>query len=610
MSFQLVPNFTFLYYFSNKLKKYFYFWEKVYKSTQTALIMQQINAFFTTLHSYIGGNNWFIFLLLGTGFFFTLYLKFPQIRYFKHAIRIVKGKYDKKSDRGDTTHFQALATALSGTVGTGNIAGVALAVHLGGPAALFWMLMTAFLGMCTKFVEVTLSHKYREFDEKGMVAGGPMYFMKKRLNISLKNGKIIKTGYWLGGFFAIATVLSSFGTGSLPQINSISNAIFATFGIQHIVTGAVMAVLLALIIIGGIRRIAKVTEKLVPFMAIVYFLGAIAVIIANYQNIIPSLVSLFTQVFTGTAAIGGFLGAGFSFAFNNGVNRGLFSNEAGQGSAPIAHAAAKAHESVSEGMVAILEPFIDTIIICFLTGMVLLSSGVWNEKVPNQFQRTDMLVLAERYDDHKATDAALLGDYLNNKGTLPLFTGQLKVVEGNIQNDNSILHARSVAEDIKVSKGGVPFTGEITVTNGRVVQVSNDLVFTGSSLVHSAPLTTVAYKQSFLGESGKYIVALGLLLFAFSTAIAWSYYGDRAVTYLVGTKYVMLYRIIFVIAFFVASFIDTTIIWNLSMLTVAFMTVPNLIGLLILHKEVKQTIGDYWNGFKKEYQNEKIPKKM
>lgn len=569
--------------------------------------MQQINELFTTLHQYIGGSNWFTFLLLGTGLFFTLYLGFPQIRYFRHALRIVKGKYDKKGDQGDTTHFQALATALSGTVGTGNIAGVALAVHLGGPAALFWMLMTAFLGMCTKFVEVTLAHKYREFDEQGMVAGGPMYFMKKRLNISLKNGKIIKTGYWLGGFFAIATVLSSFGTGSLPQINSISNAIFATFGIQHIITGAVMAVLLALIIIGGIRRIAQVTEKLVPFMAIVYFLGALAVIIANYQNIIPSFISLFRDVFTGTAAVGGFLGAGFAFAFNNGVNRGLFSNEAGQGSAPIAHAAARAHEPVSEGMVAILEPFIDTIIICFLTGMVLLSSGVWNQKMTNQFQRTDMVVLTGTYDEHDRADAKALGDYLNNKGTLPLFTGMLEVVEGKIQSNNSILHARSVAEEIRISRGGVPFTGEITVADGKV-QTAGDLVFTGSSLIHSAPLTTVAYTQSFLGDYGKYIVALGLLLFAFSTAIAWSYYGDRAVTYLVGTKYVMLYRIIFVVAFFVASFIDTTIIWNLSMLTVAFMTVPNLIGLLILHREVKLTIGDYWSGFRKEYPKEQFLK--
>lgn len=570
--------------------------------------MQQLNEIFTTLHQYIGGNNWFIFLLLGTGLFFTLYLKFPQIRYFRHAVRVVRGKYDRITDKGDTTHFQSLATALSGTVGTGNIAGVALAVHLGGPAALFWMLVTAFLGMCTKFVEVTLSHKYREFDEKGMVAGGPMYFMRKRLNIPLKNNKMIKTGYWLGGFFAIATVLSSFGTGSLPQINSISYAIFATFGVQHIITGAVMAVLLALIIIGGIRRIASVTEKLVPFMAIIYFLTAIAIIASNYQNIIPSFLSIFENVFTGTSAIGGFLGAGFAFAFNNGVNRGLFSNEAGQGSAPIAHAAAKAHEPVSEGIVAILEPFIDTVIICFLTGMVILSSGVWSEKVPNQFQKTDIIVLAGSYTESSEDNVAKLSNYLNNKSDIPLYTGTLTVIDGKILDNNSIIHARSLAEDIVVKKGGVLYSGEIVVTNGSVADTPNDLIFSGKSLIHSAPLTTLAYTQSFLGESGKYVVAIGLLLFAFSTAIAWSYYGDRAITYLIGAKYVMIYRIIFVMAFFIASFVDTTIIWNLSMLTVAFMTVPNLIGLLILHKEVKSVIGSYWVDFRKEHPNEKVPK--
>ena len=563
--------------------------------------MQQLNEFFNWLHPYIGGNNWFIFLLLGTGVFFTIYLRFPQIRYFRHALRIVKGKYDKKSDKGDTSHFQALATALSGTVGTGNIAGVALAVHLGGPAALFWMLVTAFLGMCTKFVEVTLSHKYRDFDEKGLVAGGPMYYMKKRLNIHLRNGKQIKTGYWLGGFFAVTTILSSFGSGSLPQINSISNSLFATFGVSHIITGAVLSLLLGLIIIGGIKRIAMVTARLVPIMAIIYFAGAIAVILFNYQHIIPSLVSIMRDLFTGTSAIGGFLGAGFSFAFNNGVNRGLFSNEAGQGSAPIAHAAAKAHEPVSEGMVAILEPFIDTIIICFLTGMVLLSSGVWNEKLPNQFQKTDIEVLANRYDEGDAADVALLKNHLNNTAPLPLFSGVLHVLNGKVDEDYSILHARSLAENMEILAGKQPYTGEITVIRGKVTNTSNDVIFTGFSLIHSAPLTTAAYTRSFLGVFGKYIVAIGLLLFAFSTAIAWSYYGDRAVTYLIGTRYVQFYRIIFVIGFFLASFTDTTIIWNLSLLTVAFMAIPNLIGLLVLHKEVKTTIRDYWKGFRDEY---------
>lgn len=563
--------------------------------------MQQLNDFFNWLHQYIGGNNWFIFLLLGTGVFFTFYLRFPQIRYFRHALRIVRGKYDKKGDRGDTSHFQALATALSGTVGTGNIAGVALAVHLGGPAALFWMLVTAFLGMCTKFVEVTLSHKYRDFDEKGMVTGGPMYYMKKRLNINLKNGKQIKTGYWLGGFFAIATILSSFGTGSLPQINSISNSIFTTFGISHIVTGALLSVLLAMIIIGGIKRIAKVTARLVPVMAIVYFLGAIAVILSNYHQIIPSFLSIFSDIFTSTSAVGGFLGAGFSFAFNNGVNRGLFSNEAGQGSAPIAHAAAKAHEPVSEGMVAILEPFIDTVVICFLTGLVLLSSGVWNEKLPNQFQKTDIEVLANRYDESDAADVTALKNHLNNTAPVALFSGVLHVMNGKIDEGNSILHARSLAENITVKKGEEFYSGEISIEEGKMTNNAGDLTFSGQSLIHSAPLTTVAYTRSFLGDFGKYIVTFGLLLFAFSTAIAWSYYGDRAVTYLLGARYVTVYRIIFVIGFFLASFTDTTIIWNLSLLTVAFMAIPNLLGLLILHREVKTTIRDYWTVFRKEY---------
>ncbi|MEP3389629.1 MAG: amino acid carrier protein, partial [Reichenbachiella sp.] len=217
--------------------------------------MQQLNDFLLLIDSFIGSAFWFPYALLGTGLFFTIYLKFPQIRYFGFALKVVKGKFDKSDDEGDTSHFQALATALSGTVGTGNIAGVALAIHIGGPAALFWMLMTAAVGMCTKFVEVTLSHKYREKTEDGTMAGGPMYFMKNKMNMK-----------WLAAAFAVATVLSSFGTGSLPQVNSISNSLNATFGIDHMVTGGVLAFLLAIVIIGGIKRIAAVTEKLVPGM--------------------------------------------------------------------------------------------------------------------------------------------------------------------------------------------------------------------------------------------------------------------------------------------------------------------------------------------------------
>ena len=200
--------------------------------------MHKLNEVLSTIDSYIGGSQWFVFLLLGTGLFFTIYLKFPQLRYLKHSLRIVRGKFDRPDDKGDATHFQALATALSGTVGTGNIAGVALAIHLGGPAALFWMLVTAAIGMTTKFVEVTLSHKYREVAKDGTMAGGPMYYMKNKMKMK-----------WLAVIFAVATVFSSFGTGNLPQVNSITNSIFATWGVNQMLTGGILAILLAIIII-------------------------------------------------------------------------------------------------------------------------------------------------------------------------------------------------------------------------------------------------------------------------------------------------------------------------------------------------------------------------
>ena len=557
--------------------------------------MQQLNEFMLFIDSMIGSAFWFPYALLGTGLFFTIYLKFPQVRYFGFAIKVVKGKFDKKDAEGDTSHFQALATALSGTVGTGNIAGVALAIHIGGPAALFWMLVTAALGMCTKFVEVTLSHKYREKAADGSMAGGPMYFMKNKMNMG-----------WLAIIFAIATVLSSFGTGSLPQINSISNSLNATFGINHMLTGGVLSVLLAIVIIGGIKRIAAVTEKLVPAMAIIYFIGAFSVILANIGNVIPSLVAVFADVFSGSSATGGFLGASIAYAFNRGVNRGLFSNEAGQGSAPIAHASAKGDEPVSEGLVAILEPFIDTIIICTVTGLVLLSSGVWNEKHVNKFQTSDMSILVgSDYSDSSDTGITQLYGHISGESPLPTFSGTLNVANGKIQNDVSIINARSLAEEVSILKDGNVFTGNIDIKEGKPTH--SDITFKGKSLVHSAPLTTIAFTKGFFGDWGQYIVSIGLLLFAFSTAISWSYYGDRAMTFLLGSGSVKYYRVVYVLGFFLAAFTDTTIIWTLSAITIAVMTIPNLFGLIYLRKDMKESLNEFWINFKKEHPNEKTP---
>lgn len=549
--------------------------------------------FLKLLDQYLGSAAYFPYLLLGFGFVFTIYLKFPQIRFFSHAIAIVRGKHTSDKDQGDTTPFQALATALSGTVGTGNIAGVAFAVFMGGPAAIFWMWATAFLGMTTKFVEVTLSHKYRIKTEDGTMAGGPMYFMERKLNMK-----------WLAVLFAIAMVISSFGAGNMPQINNIAASVESSFSIPPIMTGTVLAILLGLVIVGGIRRIAKVTEKIVPFMGVLYLVSAFAVIASNYENILPSISMIFSDVFTGTAATGGFLGASIAFAFSRGVNRGLFSNEAGQGSAAIAHASAKTDNPVAEGMVSILEPFIDTIIICTITGLVILSSGAWTQKFDNTFQRSDMVIVAGTYEEANTEHSESLRRYLSNEdgSNVKEFTGTLAIENGVLQTTGvTLLHSRSIAEDVIFKLAGKPFSGNISVKDGKLdgsKDVERALVVSGKSLLHSAPLTAKAFTFGVFGEYGQYVVTIVLLLFAFSTVIAWSYYGDRAMIYLFGAKSVMPYRLVYILAFFVASFTDTSIIWDLSAVTVVLTTLPNLLGLALLHKDMRDSVNSYWSSQK------------
>ncbi|MBO7438588.1 MAG: sodium:alanine symporter family protein, partial [Bacteroidales bacterium] len=277
--------------------------------------MQSIIDILAWLDGYISVHPVFIYTLLGTGVFLTVYLGFPQVRFFGKACRTLRGHYDHEHHEGDASHFQALSTALSGTVGTGNIAGVAMAIHLGGPAALFWMIVTALIGMATKYGEVTLSHKYREKLPDGTMAGGPMFYMDKRLNINIK-GRTIKTGHLIAIIFSACTVMCAFGTGSLPQINNIATAMRDTFSIPQMVSGAVLAVALAAVVLGGIKRIVTVTEKIVPFMAMVYFVGATVVIIYHIDNLWPGIKSVVGDVFTGTAATGGFLGGTVALAMS------------------------------------------------------------------------------------------------------------------------------------------------------------------------------------------------------------------------------------------------------------------------------------------------------
>ena len=543
--------------------------------------METFTSILEFLTYWLVDQYWFPAFLIGSGIFFTVYLGFPQIKYFRHGWRILSGRYVKDDTKGETTPFQALTTALSGTVGTGNIGGVALAIFLGGPAAIFWMWVTAFFGMTTKFVEVTLAHKYRETLPDGSISGGPMYYIENGLNMK-----------WLAILFSVCLLLMCLGTGNMPQISSIAVVMNDTFNIPKIVTGAVLASLLWMVIIGGIKRIAQIASKLVPFMAFWYLVGSFAVIISNYENIIPSLQSIFIHIFTPTAAVGGFLGASVAAALTRGVNRGLYSNEAGQGSAPIAHASSKTENPIEEGMVSILEPFIDTIIICTITGLVILSSGVWTEKFENKFEESSMCYLDGSYLETNKEDVKILQEYILSCSGSETYTGKEKVVDGIIQNSSlTLMHNRSVSENVSYSKDGIPFTGMIEINEGKLDTDNIDVL--GSSLLLGADLTGKAFSRSVFGEFGQYIVAIGLLLFAFSTAIAWSYYGDRATVHLFGEGWIFYYRVIYVGAFFTAAIIDTKIVWDIATVIGPIATVPNLLAILFLRKEIKKLDTEY-----------------
>jgi len=429
-----------------------------------------------------------VILLLGAGVFVTLRLGFVQIRKFWHAWEVISGKYDDPNEDGDITHFQALSAALSATVGIGNIAGVATAIHYGGPGALFWMWVTAIFGMSLKYAECTLSVEYREINEDGSASGGPMYYIEKGLGKAWKPMAI---------FFAVCAVVSSFGSGNAVQSFTVADQFRSDFGIPGYITGLVLVTVVAMVILGGIKRIGKVTAKLAPIMAILYVLAAMAAIILNIERV-PSIIGIiFKSAFTPTAQIGGFAGATFLYTLVWGVKRGLFSNEAGQGSAPIAHAAAKTDEPVREGTVAMLGPFIDTLIICTMTGLVILLTGAWT--------------------------------YVDGSG----------------------------------------------------------------SALNGSPMTAYAFQQALapiFGGYGKYLITLAVLLFAVSTAISWSYYGDRAAEYLFGTKAIKPYKYMFLVMFFLGSIFKLEVVWGFADIALGLMAIPNLIAVIFLiPKVVKMT---------------------
>jgi AGCS family alanine or glycine:cation symporter len=551
--------------------------------------MDQFNEFLILLDSNLSGSWWFPILLVGTGIFFTIYLGFPQFRFFGKAWHLVSGKNKKTDSEGETTAFEALTTAMSGAVGTGNIGGVALAIWTGGPAAIFWMWITAIFGMTTKFVEVTMGHKYRTKLADGSISGGPMYYIESALNMK-----------WAGILFAFLMMITAIGSGNMPQINNIALVMNTEFSVPKLFTGLFLGILLWIIIIGGIKRIASVASKIIPIMGLIYFGGALIILTENYQNIIPSFNAIFSQVFTGSAAVGGFLGASFAMSLKYGVARGLYSNEAGQGSSPIAHASSK-NKSIDQGVVSILEPFIDTIVVCSVTALVILSSGVWTQKFDTTFAKTDMVILEGIYSDEKNTDGSYIHpDQINEltnyvqslDSNVKEYSGSIYIEEGMIiDSEITVLHSRSIAEDIKVINNDKKvYTGTLNIVEGKI---SEPVILEGKSLVSSAELTAKAFSQGVLGEYGGKLVAIALLLFAFSTAITWCYYGDRSTAYIFGERGVFWYRNFYVLCFILAAVIDTTIVWNIAYVVVALVSIPNLIALFVLRNEMKELTNDF-----------------
>ena len=550
--------------------------------------MVQFNDFLITLDGYLSGSWWFPVLLVGTGIFFTIYLGFPQFKFFGKAWNLVSGKNQKDDAEGETSGFEALTTAMSGAVGTGNIGGVALAIWTGGPAAIFWMWITAIFGMTTKFVEVTMGHKYRTKLDDGSISGGPMYYIEHALNMK-----------WAGILFAFLMMITAIGSGNMPQINNIALVMSTEFSVPKIFTGLFLGALLWIIIIGGIKRIASVASKIIPIMGLIYFGGALVILAENYQNIIPSFNAIFAQVFTGSAAVGGFLGASFAMSLKYGVARGLYSNEAGQGSSPIAHASSK-NTSIDQGIVSILEPFIDTIVVCSVTALVILSSGVWTEKFDTTFSKTDMVILEGTYSDKENIDGTYkypdhmsqLTNYVQSLNSdVNEFSGTIEVIDGKLTDTEiTVLHSRSIAENIIIKDGNNLYSGELNISQGKITDA---VVVEGKSLVSSAELTAKAFSQGTFGEYGGKLVAISLLLFAFSTAITWCYYGDRSTAYIFGEKAVFWYRNFYVLCFVLAAVIDTTIVWNIAYVSVALVSIPNLIALFFLRKEVKELSDEY-----------------
>ncbi|MGD8393849.1 MAG: sodium:alanine symporter family protein [Candidatus Eiseniibacteriota bacterium] len=522
-------------------------------------------------------------VLLLTGLLTTVVLRFIQLRRLKHSLDVIRGRYDDPSHQGDLSHFQALTTALSATVGIGNIAGVATAIHYGGPGALFWMWVTAVFGMALKYAECTLSMRYRVILPDGTASGGPMYYIERGLGPSWKPLAIV---------FAACAIVSSFGSGNSIQAFTVADQMRADLGIPTWITGAFMATLVALVILGGIRRIGSVTSKLVPYMAAIYVGGGLLTLLFHASHLPASIATIVSSAFQPAAEIGGFAGGTFIFMLTWGVKRGLFSNESGQGSAPIAHAAARTDEPVREGVVAMMGPLIDTLIICTITGLVIIVTDTWHERrvdaVPINAQ-SDITVVepeTEVRTNGRVADAMLA-------------TGRFECVDGEPQDVAFVRNHSLVRGSLIRDLEGAPWNGTLTVEAGTIdFDLLPVLMLNGEMAQNGSPLTAWAFDRGLEplgGQWGHYIVTVGVLLFGISTAISWSYYGDRATVYLFGPRYVGLYKVVFCVVHFLGAIFSLEIVWNFGDSALGLMALPNLIALVLLTRTTRAMTNEYFS---------------
>ncbi len=512
--------------------------------------MDTLTGIITALNGVIW-HDYALLAVLGVGILFTIWSGFGQYRALTHGVDVVRGKYDDKSDPGAINHFQALSTALSATVGLGNIAGVAIAISLGGPGALFWMWMVGIAGMCLKMTEVTQSMLFRDTSDPNNPHGGPMWVCRRGLE--KMNPKLASVGTLVGGIFCLTLLVSTTTGGNMFQAWNVADISFTYFGVPQWITGIVLTIMVSLVIVGGIHRIGDVAGRVVPFMCLLYVLAALFVVIVNISEVPGMLVLIFTDAFSPSEGVGAFIGGSAGYGFLKGMQRALFSNEAGQGSAPIAHSAAKTDEPVREGIVAGLEPFIDTLCVCTLTGLVILLSGAWNR------------------------DPALV--YENEPAVVPVFANGSQVRAASGEAEWQISPVRVRIEDVvdatdQMREGAVVFAVVHAQENAEtgsdrhrvfgVLRGSDAMGWVAEFDTFTAPegmtpslalqgvyfdfkgatLTAKAYDRVLPGL-GIWIVPLTAWLFAFSTIISWSYYGEQGVVYLFGQRSVMAYRVIY-----------------------------------------------------------------